>query len=261
MLLKRSFLCSLLLALVGAFAPSVMGSSLFSPSAANTTLANHGGLITVTAPNVQTSTGMNIFVNIAATDTTGLGATGFDARIQFDPAVVTFQGCSLTGTIFSSSNVFCNLFPTPDTIAINVNGISAAAGAGSILRLSFQVIGTQGQSSPLNFVSFMFNEGDPASVTNNGSISLLPVTSAGVSVSGRLLTSSGRAVSRGTVSLSDGLGNVRRIQTNTLGYFRFDEVAVGETYVLSATARGYSFQARTLNVMDQISDVEIVAEP
>jgi len=260
MQVKRCFFISLALAILAFSVLSASGAKPNAPSDQKVAVSN-GSVITVTAPNVQTSTGMNIFVNIAATDTTGLGATGFDARIQFDPAVVSFQGCSLTGTIFPTSNVFCNLFPTPNVIAINVNGISAAAGAGSILRLNFQVIGLQGQSSPLNFVSFMFNEGDPASVTNNGSISLLPVTSAGVSVSGRLLTSFGRAVSGGRVSLSDGMGNTRTIQTNTFGYFRFNDVTVGETYVLTPIARGYTFQPRPLNVMDQISDLAIVAEP
>ncbi len=261
MLVKRCFFSSLVLALVALSGVSVMGANTHIPPTDQTV---NGGGITVTAPNVQTSTGMNISVSITATDTTGLGATGFDARIQFDPAVVTYQGCSVTGTIFPSAAINCNIFPSSEFITVNVfNGGSTppASGAGPILKLNFLVIGTAGQSSPLDFVSFYFNEGDPASVAINGSISLLPVTSAGVSVSGRLLTNSGRAVSRGTVSLSDGMGNIRRIQTNTLGYFRFDDVAVGETYVLNATARGYTFHARTLNVMDQISDVEIVSEP
>jgi len=259
MLVKRCFFSSLVIAVLAFSALSVMGADPGRPAIPKITASN-GAVITVTAPTVQTSTGMNIFVNIAATDTTGLGATGFDARIQFDPAIVTFQGCSVTGTIFSSANVFCNLFPTPDVIAVNVNGITPVTGAGSILRLNFQVIGTAGQSSPLNFVNFMFNEGDPASVTNNGAINLLNVTAADVSVSGRLLTNLGRPISRATVSLADTSGNIRSVQTNTLGYFRFEDVTVGESYVINATARGYRFTPMFLNLMDQVSDITMIAE-
>lgn len=258
MLVKRCFFSSLVLAVLAFSAISVVGTPPDTRSIQN------GAPITVTAPDVETSTGMNISVSITATDTTGLGATGFDARIQFDPAVVTFQGCSLTGTIFPSAAVNCNIFPSSEFISINVfNGGSTppASGAGAILKLNFLVIGTQGQSSPLNFVSFNFNEGDPASVTNNGSISLLPVTAAGVTVSGRLLTNLGRPVSRGTVSLTDASGNIRRAQTNTLGYFRFTDVSAGETYLIAATAKGYTFSSSLLSVMDQIADIEILAEP
>ncbi len=194
----------------------------------------------------------------------GVGSNGLRRPDPVCPAVVTFQGCSLTGTIFPSAAVNCNIFPSSEFISINVfNGGSTppASGAGAILKLNFLVIGTQGQSSPLNFVSFNFNEGDPASVTNNGSISLLPVTAAGVTVSGRLLTNLGRPVSRGTVSLTDASGNIRRAQTNTLGYFRFTDVSAGETYLIAATAKGYTFSSSLLSVMDQIADIEILAEP
>jgi hypothetical protein len=259
MLVKRCFFSSLVIAVLAFSVLSVMGADPGRP-ATPTVAATNGGLITVTAPTVQTSTGMNIVVSIAATDTTGLGVTGFNAYIRFDPAVVTFQGCSLTGTVFSAANAFCNPFPTPDVIAAQVNGTSAVSGAGSILRLNFLVIGTAGQSSPLNFVDFYFNEGDPASVTNNGIINLLNVTAAGVSVSGRLLTNLGRPVSRASVSMIDTSGNIRTAYTNTFGYFRFEDVTVGENYVINATAKGYRFTPMFLNLMDQVSDLTMIAE-
>jgi hypothetical protein len=56
-------------------------------------------------------------------------------------------------------------------------------------------------------------------------------------------------------------GNVRSAQTNTFGYYRFAEVPVGVTYVLDARAKSYSFTPRTINVTDELTDLDLVASP
>jgi hypothetical protein len=218
-----------------------------------------GGSVTVTAPNAQTSTGANYFVNISAGDTTGQGITGFDARIQFDPAVVQFLGCSTSGTIFSSASVFCNLFPTPNVIAVNVNGITPVSGAGPILRLNFQIIGSQGQSSPLDFVSFMFNEGDPASPTVNGSITILSTTAANVSVAGFVRTASGAPIRNARISILAPSGAVWPGMSNAFGAFIIEGMPAGETYVVATFAKGYSFEPVTLSLSEDVTDLVLVS--
>jgi hypothetical protein len=38
-----------------------------------------------------------------------------------------------------------------------------------------------------------------------------------------------------------------------MGYFSFKDVQAGETYVLQATARGYTFAAQTISVQDNLT--------
>ncbi|MEO6391899.1 MAG: hypothetical protein ABIP75_08620, partial [Pyrinomonadaceae bacterium] len=66
------------------------------------------------------------------------------------------------------------------------------------------------------------------------------VTAAAASISGRLLTAGGLPVNGGMVTLTDG-PNVRTALSNPFGYYRFDEIATGRTYVLGATSKRYFF--------------------
>lgn len=88
----------------------------------------------------------------------------------------------------------------------------------------------------------------------------LPATSAGVSVSGRVIAD-GRGVGRVAVSLTNSNGVSRTVRTSPLGYFRFEDVAAGESYVLSASSKTYTFVPRALIVADEIADLELIAEP
>jgi len=90
-----------------------------------------------------------------------------------------------------------------------------------------------------------------------GCLTLGP-TAADVTVSGRVLDSSGRGISRATVTLTDGNGDVRTAITNTMGYFSFSEVDSSETYILQASARGHTFASRVISVEDDVT-VEIRA--
>ena len=83
-------------------------------------------------------------------------------------------------------------------------------------------------------------------------------TPADVTVSGRVLDRSGRAVSRATVTLTDSNGGVRTATSNTMGFFSFSEVESGNTYVLQASSRSHSFSSKVINVENDMT-VDIVA--
>ncbi|HEY0461695.1 MAG TPA: hypothetical protein VGC97_21340 [Pyrinomonadaceae bacterium] len=96
-------------------------------------------------------------------------------------------------------------------------------------------------------------------VTINQSIA---PTAANVAVSGQLVTAGGVAIRSALVTMTDGLGNVRTARTNTFGYYRFDQVAVGATYILSPTAKGYTFtpSSRIVSPADEVNDADFVAD-
>jgi hypothetical protein len=85
-------------------------------------------------------------------------------------------------------------------------------------------------------------------------------TAASASVSGRILTADGRGVSNAVVTITDSSGVARRVITGPFGYYRFDDVRVGETYVLDVTAKRYQFTPRTVSVLDELTDVDFIAQ-
>ncbi len=84
-------------------------------------------------------------------------------------------------------------------------------------------------------------------------------TAAAVTVSGRALTADGRAVSRARVSLTDSSGATRTVRTNSFGYYRFDEVGAGETYIFNVFSKRYSFVPQVITVMEDVTDLNFTA--
>lgn len=74
----------------------------------------------------------------------------------------------------------------------------------------------------------------------------LAPTAANVAVSGRVLDTSGNPLSRVLVLVTDTSGTTRSTVTNQFGYYRFEELEAGQTYVLSARHKIYSFTPRIL---------------
>jgi len=62
-----------------------------------------------------------------------------------------------------------------------------------------------------------------------------------VSISGQVLTSNGRGIYRAVVTLTESNGSVRYAVTNPFGYFRFDQVKVGDTYTFKVKHKRYMF--------------------
>jgi subtilisin-like proprotein convertase family protein len=82
---------------------------------------------------------------------------------------------------------------------------------------------------------------------------------ANVGVGGRVVDSKGNAISRANVTLTGANGIPRTVRTNTFGYYRFDNVEVGDSYILEATAKGYTFAPRVVTVQDEVTDADMVA--
>jgi len=84
-------------------------------------------------------------------------------------------------------------------------------------------------------------------------------TAAAVVVSGRVLTDDGRGLRNAVVLLMDQQGNHRLTTTGSFGYYRFDEVEAGQTYVVMVRSKLFRFAPRVLNLMDNLTDVDFVA--
>ncbi|MBK6725536.1 MAG: DUF4394 domain-containing protein [Acidobacteria bacterium] len=85
-------------------------------------------------------------------------------------------------------------------------------------------------------------------------------TSAGVEVSGRVLTPDGRGLRNTVVSMVDSQGTHRTATTSSFGYYSFSEVEVGEAYVMSVDSRRYRFAPRLVQVFDNLTDVDFFGQ-
>jgi hypothetical protein len=83
------------------------------------------------------------------------------------------------------------------------------------------------------------------------------VTAASVSVSGRVLTASGRGIARAQVSLMSSTGEMRIVTTNSFGNFRFDNVAAGEICVVSVRSKRFQFSpvSQVLSVTEDLNGI------
>jgi Carboxypeptidase regulatory-like domain len=92
-------------------------------------------------------------------------------------------------------------------------------------------------------------------VTGTGTV-VVP-TAASVSVSGQVLSADGKGLSRVSVSITDSNGNIRTAVSNTFGYYKFDDVRAGDTYILQVSSKKYQFSNPTqiVSVNDNIADL------
>lgn len=86
-------------------------------------------------------------------------------------------------------------------------------------------------------------------------------TAAPVSVSGRVGLAFGRGISSALVTLTDQNGTVRTARTSSFGYYRFDGVEAGHTYIFSVSHKRYEFSPRVLTVTEELNNVDFTAEP
>jgi len=90
-------------------------------------------------------------------------------------------------------------------------------------------------------------------------IPALAPTAATVSVSGRVTNANGTGVSRATVTITSSEGILRSALTNSFGYYRFDDVQVGQNHILQVSSKRYQFQPQVIFVTEDMENVNFTA--
>lgn len=165
-----------------------------------------------------------------------------------------FEGIDTVGT---TSDVAIVRRPANNAVStpLFANTIS---GFGDIKTFNFAVNLVAGQ-----FVDFSVGYGANMNYGSDSTglsavIRLTNLTAAGVSVSGRVVSSDGRAVRSARVTLTDTNGISRSVATGARGVFTFEDVEVGKTYTIAVASRRYTFEPMALNVTDNVSGLELV---
>jgi 6-phosphogluconolactonase (cycloisomerase 2 family) len=101
-------------------------------------------------------------------------------------------------------------------------------------------------------------------VAGGWGIEFLSSTAANASISGRVTTANGSGIRNANVVITGNpLGDPARATTGSFGYFTFEGLRTGETYVVTVNSRRYVFStpSRVVSLVDSVVDADFVAEP
>ncbi|HLA95419.1 MAG TPA: two-component regulator propeller domain-containing protein [Pyrinomonadaceae bacterium] len=88
-------------------------------------------------------------------------------------------------------------------------------------------------------------------------------TAATVGVGGQVKNAFGAGIRNAAITLTALDGSTKTMYTGSFGYYRFNAVRAGETYVLSVSAKRFTFAQSSIvvGVIDEITGLDFVADP
>jgi hypothetical protein len=156
-------------------------------------------------------------------------------------------------------------FPAPAPASFNLPG-SAVGGTGTqTLFGNFGGTNSNGVWSLYIRDDTMTN--DPqggGSIAGGWGLEFLQTTAASASISGRVTTADGRAIRNVDVVITgNSLDHPVRVTTGSFGWFTFDGLQTGETYVVTVNSRRFTFStpSRVISLVDNIADLDFTADP
>ncbi|HRJ90144.1 MAG TPA: carboxypeptidase-like regulatory domain-containing protein [Pyrinomonadaceae bacterium] len=106
-------------------------------------------------------------------------------------------------------------------------------------------------------------DGDVRGATPDiGADEIVAPTAAAVTVSGRVMTANGRGIGSTRVMFTGGnLTEPLTAVTNQFGYYHFEGIEAGQTYIITVGHKRYAFSepSRVIELFDNLSDVDFVA--
>ena len=86
-------------------------------------------------------------------------------------------------------------------------------------------------------------------------------TAAATNISGRVTDAGGRGVYGAQLLLTDARGERHFARTNGFGFYHFTNITVGQTVVIAAVDKHHLFAAQVISLVDEINDLNFIAEP
>ncbi|MDQ6786500.1 MAG: carboxypeptidase-like regulatory domain-containing protein, partial [Acidobacteriota bacterium] len=99
------------------------------------------------------------------------------------------------------------------------------------------------------------------SAVDIGAFEVQGATAALVSIDGRVKTASGQGVSKAQVWITNMEGARCFTPTNSFGFYRFEGIPAGETYVFDVHHKRYSFVSQVLSVNEETNGLNFTAFP
>lgn len=133
--------------------------------------------------------------------------------------------------------------------------VTASGGGQNAAGGEFALDSTIGQSAAGNVLN-----GAPFAVTSGfWTFTQLSPTAASVRVSGRVRNSFGRGIPRAIVVMQNASGTVRATKTNQFGYYLFENIEVGETYIFDVRSKAYTFAPIVINIVENLTGIDFTS--
>lgn len=197
------------------------------------------------------------------------GAVSFDGVSQTTPNGAFFAGSGSSNTPIVSVTDAVSGDLVLDTLAIPPGAGFAAVGPNQIQRWrglpffgSFDVGAGSTEAGAFPVTTMSWTTDNPENWALGAvAVKQFLTSAAGVTVSGRVLTAAGRPVRNARVTLTGADGRTQIALTGAFGYYGFDSVPAGETYVIAAHSKRHSFAPRAVSINEAREDLDFVAEP
>jgi hypothetical protein len=135
------------------------------------------------------------------------------------------------------------------------SGDMVVLSAGTVITTGFNYAGAPPAAG--SFPTFLTNQSGVRCSENGVAAG---TTAASVSINGRVLTNSRRGLSNALVYLTDSEGNTRTARTNSLGYYRFNDIAAGQSVTVTVVSKRYQFAPQILNLNEEMNGVNFLAD-
>ena len=155
-----------------------------------------------------------------------------------------------------------------------VSGFTTLGQSGGIFTITETVTASGGGASAGGVFSADFTTGQPTAggVMQANPFAITPgfwnftplePTAAYVSVGGRIMTVDTQGIGSAQITLQAADGAMQSAISNAFGYYRFENVMVGETYLATVSSKRFSFvqPMMVVTVVDEITDLDFVGSP
>lgn len=198
------------------------------------------------------------------------GATGAGFTLTFDPTVLSNPAVS-TGSDGADSTLTINDSAADQGrlgILIDKSPTQPfAAGTRQLVIVEFDIIPNFPSGTNIGFVDNPvvgeLVSGNAATLVSVFSPAIIPLapTAANATLGGRVTKANGNGIDKARITLTDSSGATKRAITNSSGYYRFEDVPVGQAYVVSVQHKIFRFVPPTIivNLNESREDLDFVA--
>ncbi len=214
----------------------------------------------VVAPKLVTPADAEVLIPVAVQGAADKGIISYEFNLRYDPRVIQPQAdvVDLSGTVSRGLTAVANP-AEPGLLRVAVYGALPIDSNGVLMNLRFTAVGAPGTVSPLTWERIMFNEGDPGTLVTDGQVELSAMAPNQAEVTGRVVNAMGQGVANARVTLTDTMGVSRSVVSDQSGVYRFGGLQVGQTFTVSAEARGVAIMPLTISITSQSVNVDMTA--
>jgi uncharacterized protein (TIGR03437 family) len=142
------------------------GNNLLAGESLNRRRALSPAQVAISLPQMSAATGSSVTIPITVGDLTGRNFLSFDFDLTYDASVLQAQQQPTDSTDTLARNLTITANATPGRLRVSAFGAQAMTGAGTLLKLKFNVTGAAGTGTALTWQQFIFNETAQTSLTN-----------------------------------------------------------------------------------------------